>query len=200
MPLARVTNMHAKPPRWGGEREAFADALLEWIARCGESRYNEIVSQREHALQCAALAVRDGADDAEVVAALLHDVGHFIVDASESDAPPEHDGRHEEIGARWLARCFPPAVTEPIRFHVPAKRYLCAVEPTYHAGLSPASQHSLELQGGPMDDTEVVRFDSLPDAAAAIALRRRDDEAKVAGLDVAPLAAYRDRLVGLLGT
>jgi gamma-butyrobetaine dioxygenase len=93
-----------------------------------------------------------------------------------------------------LARWFGPEVTEPVRLHVAAKRYLCAVEPGYLAALSPASVHSLGLQGGPMTDAEARAFESNPYYRDAVRLRRWDDEAKVVGLAVPGIEHYRDRL------
>jgi gamma-butyrobetaine dioxygenase len=53
----------------------------------------------------------------------------------------------EVSGSRWLATYFGPEVCEPVRLHVPAKRYLCATDSTFMAGLSAASIHTLKLQG-----------------------------------------------------
>jgi len=69
-------------------------------------------------------------------------------------------------------------VTEPVRQHVAAKRYLCAVDPGYLAGLSPASVCTLRLQGGPFDSAETADFASRPHARDAVAVRRWDDAAK----------------------
>ena len=114
--------------------------------------FGEAVSEAEHALQSAALARADGAGDTLVVAALLHDVGHLLHGLGEDLAERGLDGRHEEVGHAWLSDYFGPAVAEPVRLHVAAKRYLCAVEPAYLTGLSPASRQSLGLQGGPFAD------------------------------------------------
>jgi phosphonate degradation associated HDIG domain protein len=163
--------------------------ILRLFATRGDSAYgHEAVSQREHALQAAALARAEGAGAALITAALLHDVGHLLHDLPE-DAPDEGvDDRHEELAGRWLSRWFGKEVVEPIRLHVAAKRYLCAVEPTYRGQLSPPSELSLVLQGGPMTDLEVRQFRESPHFAAAISLRRWDDAAKdpdaaVPGLD-----------------
>ena len=171
------------------------DIVLRLFAVGGEQAYfGEAVSQTAHALQSAHLAERAGADDALVVAALLHDVGHLLHGLPEDVAERGIDGRHEEGGADWLARHFGPAVSEPVRLHVAAKRYLCAVEPSYLAGLSPASRRSLELQGGPFDAEAVRSFVAGPFFRDAVRLRRWDDEAKVPGLEVPGLDHYRGRL------
>jgi phosphonate degradation associated HDIG domain protein len=138
----------------------------------------EPVSQAVHMLQAAALAERDGAGDALIAAALLHDVGHFAGAVSGLDLMRGTDTRHGDSGAAWLAQWFGPEVTEPVRLHVAAKRYLCATEPGYAALLSPASVYTLRVQGGPMQPAELAEFEAEPHAAAAIRVRRWDDAAK----------------------
>lgn len=171
------------------------DAATEVLALLdgpdADTRYSETVSQREHALQCAALASDAGAPDALVVAALLHDVGHLGTDETQSGAGATVDQRHEALGARRLRRWFGPEVTGPVALHVEAKRYLVATDPAYGEVLSDASVHSLRLQGGPLDDEACSRFESLPWWRDAVVLRRWDDEAKVAGLETPGLDAYR---------
>jgi phosphonate degradation associated HDIG domain protein len=151
-----------------------------------EGGRREPVSALEHALQCAQLAEWAHADDALVAAAFLHDLGHFI--ANETD---DHtDDRHEVIALPWLDGLFGPEVLEPIRLHVTAKRYLVATDEAYLAGLSPASVHSLALQGGPMCEDEAALFEDTPFAMAAVQLRRWDDLAKTPGLATPPLDYY----------
>jgi phosphonate degradation associated HDIG domain protein len=156
------------------------------------------VSQTEHALQAADLAAQEGASNALVVAALLHDVGHLLHTEGEDVADRGVDARHEEAGEAWLLESFGPDVTEPVRLHVAAKRYLCAVDPDYLATLSPASVRSLELQGGPMTPDEIARFERNPYCGDAVRLRRWDDAAKVPGLGVPGLDTYRDRLAAAM--
>lgn len=149
----------------------------------GDSQYGgEAVTQRQHALQCAALAVQAKASPALVTAALLHDIGH-LVHALPDDAPDQGiDDAHEELGYRFLRQIFDDSVTEPVRLHVPAKRYLCAVDPDYYALLSEPSILSLNLQGGPMSEIEVAEFREGGFAEDAVRLRRWDDLAKVLDL------------------
>src|SRR5262249_53788452 len=144
--------------------------------------FGEAVTEMEHALQCAHLAEQSGASPALVAAALLHDVGHLLHGLPEDIAEQGIDGRHEEGGAAWLQRYFQPPVVGPVRLHVAAKRYLCAVDPDYAASLSDASRRSLDLQGGPFTPAEVHRFEQEPWFRSAVALRRWDDAAKVPGL------------------
>nr|BFE61685.1 HD domain-containing protein [Dactylosporangium thailandense] len=158
----------------------------------------EPVTQAEHMLQAAALAVRDDAPEALVAAALLHDVGHFHGVLTGADLMRGRDNRHSDTGADWLARWFGPAVCEPVRLHVAAKRYLCAVEPGYHDRLSDASKFTLGVQGGPMTAQEAARFAALEYSGDAVRLRRWDELAKEPGAGVAPLRWYRGLLVRLM--
>jgi phosphonate degradation associated HDIG domain protein len=166
-----------------------------FAARGGGEYHGEAVTQLEHALQCAALAEADGQPAEVVAAALLHDIGHLLHGHGEEYLAQGVNDRHEDLGARFLAGAFGPAVTEPIRLHVPAKRYLCAARPDYFAGLSPASVLSLELQGGPMTAAERAAFEALPYARAALAVRGYDDRAKAVGLATPTFAHFRAYLV-----
>lgn len=159
------------------------EQILRLFEARGHSRYGgEAVSQQEHALQAAMFAERDSAPPALIVAALLHDVGHLLHQLP-ADAPEQGiDDRHETLAARWLARHFEADVVEPVRLHVAAKRYLCAVDADYHRALSPPSIKSLQLQGGPMTPPEAREFESQPHFDAAVRLRRWDDDAKIVGL------------------
>ena len=177
------------------------DELFAILERLGERQYGrEAVSQLEHALQCATLAERDGAAPAQVTAALLHDLGHLVdgQGAPEPDVEIEGDLRHEERAARYLSRWFGPEVTEPIRLHVPAKRYLVATDPAYGTLLSPESARSLELQGGAMDAGEAEAFRRQPYAAEAVALRRWDDLAKAPDATTPPLQHFRSAVEACL--
>jgi phosphonate degradation associated HDIG domain protein len=145
----------------------------------GAAEYlGEAVAQASHMLQAAALAERDRAADELIAAALLHDVGHFSGMLTGHDLMRGTDTRHGEAGAAWLGRWFGEEVTEPVRLHVAAKRYLCAVEPEYAAALSPASVYTLGVQGGPMRGRELAEFAGHRFAEAAIRVRRWDDAAK----------------------
>jgi phosphonate degradation associated HDIG domain protein len=175
------------------------DQLFTLFTEKGQGAYfGEAVTETEHALQCAHLAEQAGADEALVTAALLHDVGHLLHGLPEDIAGHGIDGRHEHGGADWLERHFGPAVVVPVRLHVAAKRYLCAVTPDYLVGLSPASRLSLRLQGGPMTETEVRAFEQEPWSRSAVAVRRWDDAAKVPGLAVPGLEYYRKHLGAVL--
>jgi len=189
----------------GADGATTVDEVIALFDAYGTDSYDEVVSQLDHAVQCAALAAADGADDALVAATLLHDVGHLL-DLRDGGRPDPHgrgDLAHEARGSRWLAGLFPPSVTAPIALHVAAKRYRCAVDPGYHATLSAGSVRSLEVQGGPMTSDEAARFAARPGAEAAVRLRGWDDAGKVTeALVVAPFASYRpllDRLAAPTG-
>jgi len=161
-----------------------------------EGARRESVTALEHALQCAQLAEWAHADDSLVVAALLHDVGHFIEAPAASDL---FDDVHEMRAVPFLAAAFAADVVEPVRLHVQAKRYLVATSPGYRESLSSASVHSLALQGGAMGEDECQLFENLPFALEAVALRRWDDLAKTARKKTPPLDYYLPLLRDVIG-
>lgn len=161
----------------------------------GDAWYGgEPVTQRQHALQCAWLAERDGAEPSLIIACLLHDVGHLTQELGEDAAERGLDDTHELVAVKHLAHLYPPSVLTPIRLHVTAKRHLCTSEPTYFAGLSAASKRSLELQGGPLSASQCAAFRSVPWADDAIRLRRYDDLAKDRDAVTPDLEHYRPLL------
>jgi len=170
------------------------DEIFSLFAQYGDRGYGEDVNQREHALQAAHFAREAGEPDMLVAAALLHDVGQFLNEAGEAAEREGRDARHEMGGAHLLARHFPEAVVAPIRLHVAAKRYLCAIDSAYHDGLSTASRLSLRLQGGPFAPPEAEDFIRQPHAREALRLRRYDDMGKQRDLAVMALEAYRPLL------
>jgi phosphonate degradation associated HDIG domain protein len=167
------------------------EEALALYARKGQLTYGEGVSLIEHGLQAALLAEQEGAGPAMIAAALLHDIGHLLHSLPEDIADRGIDTQHECLASAWLSQYFPPAMSEPVRLHVAAKRYLCVVEPGYLAALSPASVLSLGLQGGPMSEAEAARFAGERFSADAVRLRRWDDLAKVPGQGTPSLDHYR---------
>jgi gamma-butyrobetaine dioxygenase len=166
----------------------------------GMAYLGEQVTMIQHQSQAAALALASGSGDVLVAAALLHDIGHML--GREGDATQaladDRDAHHDSIGARWLARWFGPAVTEPVRLHVAAKRYLVATEPGYAAKLSAASVHTLRLQGGPMSPSEVQEFEATDFSRDAVTVRRFDEAAKDPMHDAPGFDLYRDLLARLV--
>lgn len=178
---------------------AVADGILARLAKRGGEMYGgEAVTQLQHALQAATLARADEAPAHLVVAALLHDYGHIVTE-DEGAAERGVDRMHEDAAADFLASWFPATVTEPIRLHVAAKRYLCAIDPIYFDGLSPASIASLAVQGGPFTPDEAAAFIAGPHAPDAVRLRVWDDIAKDPAAATPPLADFRREVLAALG-
>lgn len=157
----------------------------------GQEYLGEKVSMAQHMLQTGRAARDGGAPTALVVAAVLHDVGHFSGAISGRELMSGNDNHHDDVAARWLATWFGPEVTEPVRLHVAAKRYLCATEPAYYDRLSDASKFTMSVQGGSMSPEEVAGFAAEPFAAAACRLRRFDDLGKDPNAPVVTLADFR---------
>ena len=155
----------------------------------------EVVSIADHLRQCAALAEAGGASASLIVAALLHDVAYLIGPELTDEATIEVE--HAEIGAAWLGAWFAPAVVEPVRLHVEAKRYLTFCEGTYGASLSEESARTLELQGGVMTEDQARRFERRAHFESAVRLRRWDERAKEPFLGSPPIEHYRE-LIGLV--
>jgi phosphonate degradation associated HDIG domain protein len=166
------------------------DAIGELITlyeQRGTAQYGrEAVSQTGHALQCAALAEAEEVDPPLIAAALLHDVGHLLAKTGIENT----DDMHEKIGWGFLKTHFGPAVSEPVRLHVDAKRYLCAVDSGYFGILSSASIYSLELQGGRFSPSEALAFERTEFCDDAVRLRKWDDHAKIPGAQTRSFADY----------
>jgi phosphonate degradation associated HDIG domain protein len=181
------------------DAETLVDSIITVFEATGDNHYDEDVTQNQHATQTALLARGAGASDELVAAALLHDLGHLLLDEhDERNDFLDRDLHHEDVAARFLSSWFEPAVTEPIRLHVAAKRYLCAIDHTYAASLSDASVASLAVQGGPMTDDEVAAFRVERSADDAAELRRWDDLAKDPDAASVPVRSFADLLTPLV--
>ncbi|MEM7429138.1 MAG: phosphonate degradation HD-domain oxygenase [Pseudomonadota bacterium] len=167
------------------------DEIERMIETKGSDLYgSEAVTQRQHALQCAALAEQNNAPASLIAAALLHDIGHLLDKDFEAALERGEDRFHENSGEAFLKLHFGPEVTEPVRMHVDAKRYLCATDRDYHDKLSPASRHTLRIQGGPMSEEEAEAFIGQPYASDAVRLRLWDDLGKDPKMETETVGHY----------
>ncbi|UWQ55608.1 (R)-1-hydroxy-2-trimethylaminoethylphosphonate oxygenase [Leisingera caerulea] len=162
--------------------------IVEFIGgifdRRGDEEYlGEPVTMAEHMLQGATIAEQNGQPEEIIVGALLHDIGHFTSEFGMFSMDDTKDRYHEEAGAEVLEEFFPSVITDCVRYHVAAKRYLCATKPEYFNRLSEASIHSLNLQGGPMDAEEVAEFEKNPNLKQIIAVRYLDEAGKRADME-----------------
>lgn len=179
------------------------DNIVAFIAdifdrRGGEEYLGEPVTMAQHMLQGATIAEQNGLSEEIIVGALLHDIGHFTSEFGTYHPDDTKDRHHEDAGAEVLAPFFPSVITDCVKYHVAAKRYLCATKPDYFARLSPASVHTLELQGGPMSAAEIEAFEQNPNLKETIQVRYLDEAGKRADMttpDFAHFAPMVQRLV-----
>ena len=169
-----------------------SDAFELLLQGSGQAYFGEQVTQLEHALQSAYLAIQAGADDEMVLAALLHDIGH-VLEGQVDDELGVID--HDAVAMAWLReQGFGERLIALVGGHVAAKRYLVATNPAYAARLSEASKKTLAKQGGPMSLAECATFESHPHLKEMLRLRSWDEQAKVPGAAVPGLDAYRPML------
>ncbi len=167
--------------------DATVETLLQLLREDGAASYfGEDVTVTEHQLQAAQRAELEGASDTLIAAALVHDIGWILA----ASAGGESWEPHEQLGADWLSGFLPAAVTEPVRMHVLAKRYLCSTRPEYYGELSEVSRQTLVNQGGLLTDREVREFEDLAHSGDAVRLRIWDDLAKVPGYETPDLDHY----------
>ena len=180
-----------------------ASNIVEFIAgifdrRGGEEYLGEPVTMAEHMLQGATLAETGGKSDIVIAGVLLHDIGHFIGDFGTFTMLDTQDRYHELSGAQILAPFFAPAITECVRHHVAAKRYLCATNELYYRRLSDASKHSLSLQGGPMNASEVAAFANNLFLDDILQVRYLDDAGKQANMHTFAFVHFKPLLQALV--
>ncbi|WP_143306740.1 HD domain-containing protein [Chitinophaga vietnamensis] len=159
----------------------------------GHHEYGENVSMLMHMMQAALIAESAGFDDEMVLAAFLHDIGHFF----ENEDQMEGYGTraHDHLGAKYLTeRGFPERMVMLVASHVAAKRYLTYTDSAYYDTLSEASKKTLEHQGGPMTEAEAITFRNDPLFEEYIQLRIWDDMGKET--DVPVLAEDIERMRG----
>lgn len=179
------------------------DHIFVILQRYGSQTAGGRVSLLDHVLQTAAIAEGDGAPAALIAAAVLHEYGHVAPDLQAGRSQPGTNGQHaaplpgspEEAGAHFLARYFVPAVTEPIRLHDAARRYLWTVTPAYFDTIASAAPRHLHQPGSLFSDAEVRAFEASPHFAAAIRLRQYDGRAWTPGAPTQALGYFRTYLV-----
>lgn len=160
-------------------RETIVPFLADIFERRGSEAYlGEPVTMAQHMLQGATMAETQGLPEDVIVAALLHDIGHFTSEFGTYHPDDTEDRHHEDAGAEVLSDFFPSVVIDCVKYHVAAKRYLCATRPDYFDRLSGASVHTLSLQGGPMDADEVAAFEANPNLKKIIQVRYLDEAGK----------------------
>ncbi|WP_417453087.1 HD domain-containing protein [Kiloniella sp.] len=171
--------------------ENIVDFIGDIFHRRGADSYlGEDVTMSEHMLQGAQLAEKAGANDALIAAALLHDIGHYTNEFPDDALEKGINNHHDEAGAAVLEKFFPPVITECVRQHVAAKRYLCAKDEAYFSRLSDASIHTLNLQGGPMSEAEMQELERNPHLKEIIQVRYWDDEGKDPAVTTPPYEHY----------
>lgn len=141
------------------------------------------LSLLEHGLQCAEMLRQGYPDDVELQAAgLVHDLGKTLTGNDERT--------HGIAAAMFVRPILGDRVARLVELHVAAKRYLVTVDATYVGNLSSRSRESLGRQGTAMSAGEVSAFETLPDAADVIALRRADDHANIPNAVHGPLSSW----------
>ncbi len=169
--------------------------IVQLFDNQGGAQYlGEAVTMKNHMLQCGDLAKLDGACDELIVAALTHDIGHLLIQDAARLQDLGVDAHHDDVGADWLAERFPRSVSESVRLHVAAKRYLVTTDPSYAAKLSQASIYTLKMQGGLMNDGEIQEFLSHPHYQDAIQVRLWDDQAKKPDAPSLELSEFRSEI------
>ena len=173
-----------------------AKSLLALLTTHSQGDYiGESISQLEHSLQCAHLALKAHSTPSTITAALLHDIGQFVPlsilrqsikdSATSEDEQETNVGRpnHATLGAKYLTSIgFPMHTCNIVAQHVAAKRYLTSVDAEYMGSLSEASKASLKQQGGPMNAEEREEFERMEGWRECVQVRQWDDAAKVVGI------------------
>lgn len=171
-----------------------ANEIIDLYKQFGDEDYDgEPVSQASHMIQCGMEAMSQGEDEELILGAFLHDIGHLLKHVE----PTEEMGNfgvvnHEGLGAKYLReKGFSKRICAMVENHVNAKRYLVAVDETYQAKLSEASLQTLEWQGGPMHESEILMFEQHPFFDDIIKVRLWDEKAKQRNAVLLPLSHFK---------
>lgn len=178
------------------DNELHAHAVIEQIFdlynNYGNEEYGEQVTMLMHMMQAALIAERTGFDDEMIVAAFLHDIGHFFEHTEKMGAYGSL--AHDDLGSAYLLECgFPEKMAKLVGSHVAAKRYLTWTDSAYYDTLSEASKQTLEYQGGPMKEEEALAFRNDPLFSQYIQIRIWDDMGKETDQPVNPEDVARMR-------
>ncbi|MNJ48232.1 hypothetical protein D3C77_434210 [compost metagenome] len=173
------------------EPVAVLTALKPVFELSASLRLSSGASLLQHLLWCAYQAQRDNCEPSLVVAALLHDIGHYFCALDPETTSFTADRDHAVLAASWLSRWFPPAVYQPIALHSEAKRYLAARNQAYLSHLDKGSKQSLAHQGGAMTLKEALSFERTPYAQEALRLRYYDDH-EYESVDLPNFDTYTD--------
>jgi 2-amino-1-hydroxyethylphosphonate dioxygenase (glycine-forming) len=154
------------------------DSIFSLYESNGADEYiGESVTILEHSFQTAQLAEEEAYDNDVILAAFLHDIGHFLPNKNEMNGLGNI--AHEVVGANFLYKNgFSNRIALLVRNHVEAKRYLTFKYPEYHEKLSDASKKTLQYQGGIMTKHEAETFERIPLFYLFLKMREWDDKAK----------------------
>ena len=191
-------------------KEAIPEHIINIYKKYGKADYiGENLTQTEHALQSAFLAMQERPDDYEfILAALFHDIGHILNIDGQSlmmDTGKVNLGvaTHEYIGSGYLRSLgFPERTCMLVSMHVRAKRYLASTNIKYMDNLSEASYKTMKYQGGMMNMDEAEAFQKNEYFSDAIRIRYIDDYAKKTvgemGCSIPSIDYYKDMILNVL--
>lgn len=185
-------------PIYANDPDKFINDLTDWYNTSGQNNYDEVVTISDHMLQAAYIAYEESANKFNILSCLFHDIGHMIIDDSDSHLKEDRNKYHETVAAGYLSNIFIDDVVGPIKNHVNAKRWLCSTDKTYYHLLSPASKQSFEEQGGYMTVKEMEKFSSSKYFHHSIKVREIDDRAKIKDKLTNPIQFYRNYIIDCL--
>lgn len=174
-----------------------ADEIFHVYETYGQEDYDgEPVSHTSHMIQCAMLAMEEGADAELILGAFLHDIGHLLGHKHQTPSMDNYGVvNHEVLGADYLQQLgFSERICAVVDMHVQAKRYLVATEESYRDKLSEASWQTLQWQGGPMISNEVEDFIMHPFFDDIIRVRLWDEQAKNTDTELLPLQTFKNMI------
>ena len=176
------------------EYKQTVNEIMDLYEKFGDENYDgEPVSQTSHMIQCAMEAMAGGEDEELVLGSFLHDIGHLLKHVEQTEEMGSFGVvNHEGLGAKYLKeKGFSERICAMVENHVNAKRYLVAVDETYQSKLSEASLQTLQWQGGPMHEHEIILFEQHPFFDDIIKVRLWDEKAKQPGAVLLQLSHFK---------